>query len=143
MKKLATILMLIAAIIAGGATIEAKTTKKGKAKTSHSASSSMWHGNIPTAARLYKFFEGDTYDSQFSHRDYYSEDGMTYNNGVCEIEYWGSRVGAEVSVTVYDAASRNWLYNDIKNYIKKKNLSRYHDVTMEGNTIHWIIDSYK
>lgn len=41
MKKLITILMLAVAIIAGGATVEAKTTKKAKAKTSKSSSASL------------------------------------------------------------------------------------------------------
>lgn len=40
MKKLITILMLAVAIIAGGASVEAKTTKKSKAKTSQTASKS-------------------------------------------------------------------------------------------------------
>ena len=39
MKKLATILMLVVSLLAGSAPVEAKTTKKGKANSSHRSSS--------------------------------------------------------------------------------------------------------
>ena len=53
MKKLITILTLVAALIAGGISAEAKTTRKSKAKTSQTASSKAiakftYHGTTYT-----------------------------------------------------------------------------------------------
>ena len=51
MKKIATIIMLVAAILIGGITVEAKTTKKkGKTKTNQTSRSS----NIQRDLDLYE-----------------------------------------------------------------------------------------
>lgn len=56
MKKIVTILILVATILAGGMTIDAKTTKKkakAKAKTSKTSSASKnWNGENPNGVQI-------------------------------------------------------------------------------------------
>lgn len=130
MKKLATILMLVAAILVGGISMEAKTTKKNSSKSSSSAS---WNGDIPSAAIILK---ADNYKSQFKNKGY---DTSYWPNkpGVFEMEWCGSSGGPQVNITVYDSTKLKWLYNNIKSYIRNNKSVSNSDVSISGNTIYW------
>ena len=138
MKKVIMIMMLISALLVGGIAVEAKTTKKSKSTTTQS-SSRLWNGDIPSATILYSMFTNDKkYDRQFRDHGYIiiDETFKQWNKyGVCEIEIWGGSGGSFVDVIVYDPTKRNWLYNNIKNFISSHKLRHYEKVEMKGNTI--------
>lgn len=136
MKKIVTILMLVAVLFATGASVDAKTTKKkAKARTSQTSSGSKyWNGDMPTA-KLVLDFSGiggeDTYG--FAQKGYRIIDGEVdpawFKDGVCKIENWGGSGGGETTISVYNSSKLNQLYNDIKKAAKG------YEVTKKGNTI--------
>ena len=149
MKKIATILMLVVAVLVGGTTLDAKTTKKkGKSKTTQtsSAPSAQWNGDIPSAKIIEQFFMGSLseaqkskYKNQFINHGYHFEDydDIAIKEGVCEIEVSYSQ-SIEIYIKVYDPELRNWLYNNIRSFKKsQKSTGRYYGVYLDGDTIYF------
>ena len=115
MKKIATIIMLVAALLCGTDAVDAKTTKRAsKAQTSQTSSNDMWNGDIPTGKNICTLTDK-------SERSYYKKgyrEGewpiWLKKNGVCSIEIWGGRGGRGLTIKVYNASKLNWLYQDLK-----------------------------
>ena len=143
MKRLVTILMLMAAIIFGCMEADAKTTKnKAKAKTSQTTSSN-WNGSMPSGAYLFRLIRNGELASALrskGYRDCNSEWGHgLIKDGVCMIDYWWGTGGAEWIITVYDNSKLNWLYNGLKQAVAK---DKYYDVTKSGSVITVSWDPY-
>ena len=139
MKKLATILMLVAAILAGGMTMDAKTTKKLSSKSSSSAT---WNGDIPSAAIIIKLFDSSDGSQLVKHGYKFTEESesdlidMTWTkSGVCKFNYThGMEAGDDVlKIEVYDSSKRTKLYNELKKYLSKK---KGYIVWQSGNEIY-------
>lgn len=86
MKKIFTICLLIIALLAGGMTMDAKTTKK---KSSKSSSSASWNGDIPSAAII---LSADEYKSQFKNKGY-DTSYWPYKPDVFDMEWVGTSGG--------------------------------------------------
>lgn len=148
MKHIAAIVMLIAAIMVGATSVDAKTTKRStKATSSQSSSSSQWRGDIPTASLLFNILTENA-DRQFRSHGY----SITVANvdwidvtwekpGVCKINYFhGVEAGDEgMTIDVYDSAQCTRLYEDLKQYKVKKNM-KYWDLSRRDNTIYLSLD---
>ena len=145
MRKIATILMLVAVFLIGVTVVDAKTTKKkSKARTTRSVSA-QWNEDIPSASIIEQFFmsglseaQKSKYRSQFIDHGYHFEDyeSIAIKEGVCEIEFAPAAQTMEIYIVVYDSELRNWLYNDIRSLIKsKKSNSRFYNTYVNGNTI--------
>lgn len=140
MKKVITICLLVVTLLAGGMSMDAKTTKKtSKAKTTRTSSSSKyWDGDMPTATLALAFVgpankNSDSYG--FAQKGYRVTEGEVCDawikDGVCKIENWGGSGGGETTVTVYDTSKLNQLYNAIKTAAQKRGL----EVNKNGNSI--------
>lgn len=148
MKKIATILMLLAAFLVGGMTMDAKTTKKKSTKTKTTlTSSAQWNGDIPSASVIAQFFMGSLsetqkskYKKQFINHGYYFEDydSIAINEDVCEIKVSYAAQSIEIYITVYDSSERDWLYNNILSFKKsQKSNGRFYGVYLNGDTIYF------
>lgn len=137
MKKIITICFLVVTLLAGGMTMDAKTTKKksSKARTSQT-SSSNWNGSMPSGAYLFQLITSGNWQSTLrskGFRDCNSEygNGLT-KDGVFMIDHWGGSRGAEWIITVYDTSKLDWLYNGLRQAASKNS---YYDVSKSGNVI--------
>ena len=138
MKKLATILMLVAVLFVGGATIDAKTTKKkAKARTTQTSSDGMWNGDIPTGKNLctedWSNWSGHGYYKKGYKKWTVAEEPGVKKDGVCSITPWREGVWGGLNVTVYDTNKLNWLYNDLLKANSK--YKTYSGITKNGNCI--------
>lgn len=141
MKKTLTLITLIVVILLGGASLEAKTTKKkSKARTSQT-SSSNWHGSIPTGAYAFKLIKNHNMRSALESKGYRKGQGETdfalIKDGVCIYEDWLASGGISYWFVVYDPASATRLYNELKKAIGKN--TKY-SLYKKGNKIQ--IDEY-
>lgn len=114
MKKVITICFLVATLLSGGMTIDAKTTKKSKAKTSSSKKSSRPAGaiafvSIQNGGKLYLMKNGDVKIIPAS----WDRDGEYTKENGAYIFTWGSGVHGDNQLSV-----------------------------IYGNTMYQIIDSY-
>ena len=83
MKRLATILMLVVTILVGGATIEAKTTsKKAKAKTTQTTSSSKINKLLTEYEEIVEWLNRWDYDE--SKKCYVGGAGQSFIEGMGE-----------------------------------------------------------
>ena len=143
MKILATILMLVVAIIFGGMTADAKTTKKKTKGRTTQTTSSNWNGGMPSGAYLFKLIDNGGLDSALRSKGYRNCNSEWGNglikDGVCMIDYWWGTGGAEWIITVYDTSKLNWLYNGLKQAVAK---NKHYDVTKSGNVISVSFDPY-
>lgn len=140
MRKFITLCLLVVTLLVGVITVDAKTTKKkAKAKTTQTTSGSKyWNGDMPTAILALNFIGpasefGDSYG--FSKKGYRITEGEVSDawikDGVCKIENWGGSGGGQTTITVYDSAKLNQLYNNIKMAAQKRGL----EVNKRGNSI--------
>ena len=144
MKKVITICLLIVTLLAGGMTMEAKTTKKkGKTRTTQT-SSAQWNGDIPSAKIIEQFFMGglseaqkSKYRNQFINHGYHLEDydDIAIKEGVCEIETQRSAQTIDIYIKIYDTSKRQWLYKDMQNLVKSHGKYSGLFVSLEGNHI--------
>lgn len=135
MKKIATVLMLVAVLLIGGMTLDAKTTKKSKAKTRTSqSSSSQWNNGVPSPKYLctHWLYSGDDItlpeilvaDLQ---KHGYKGNPDDWENlkmtkpGVCTIEYKEYRDNdmEELKITIENKATRQWFFNIANSLISK------------------------
>lgn len=144
MKKIATILMLVAALLIGGISTDAKTTKKKKKAKAKTTASITWNGDIPSAEIVYSLDPTvSKYDSQFRNHGYsisslIPADKTWEKPGVCKIWIACGSGGCGVEIEINNATQRNKLYNDLKQIFKSKgpyNIKGKYPVEMNGNTI--------
>ena len=132
MKKLATILMLAVVLLIGGATVDAKTTKKkATARSTQSTSNDMWNGDIPTGKNLCS--NGGWSERGYYKKGYRDMDSLgVIKKGVCSVEAWAGG-GSGLVITVYNSAKLNWLYQDLQ----KANAiyHQYSQIWKNGNEI--------
>lgn len=139
MKRITAIIMLMAVILIGGMTIDAKTTKKNSSKSSSSAT---WNGDIPSPSIIVKLFDTNN-GSQLEKHGYRFTDNSSDDmidlswtkSGVCKFNYThGSEAGDDaLEIDVYDSAKRNKLYKDLKKYLSNK---KGYSVFQSGNQIY-------
>lgn len=152
MKKAITICLLVITLLAGGMTMDAKTTKKkGKAKArTTQTTSSKWNGDIPSASFLADTFffgydhpnNGSTFKSHgYTIREEYGSVEAARKEGVCEMEVENYAKTIQLEIKVYDSADGDWLYNNICNYIKSKGKRSGLIVSKEGNEITFMLSS--
>lgn len=150
MKKQATILMLVDAILVGGMTMEAKTTgKKGKTRSAQS-SSAQWNGDIPSAKIIEQFFmtgsdaQTSKYRSQFINHGYHFKDyeDIAIKEGVYKIETQRYAQTIDVNIKISDSTQRQWLYNDMQALVKSKGKRSGLFVSMDGNEIIFSLSRY-
>ena len=149
MRKIATILMLVAAILVGGMTMDAKTTKKKpKAKTAQTTSAEQWNGDIPPASFLadtfffgYKFPDNNSIFKKHGYTliEKFGSVEAASKEGVCEMEVENSAKTIELNIIVYDSSERDWLYNNISSYIKSKGKNSCLFVSKDGNEITFML----
>lgn len=85
MKKIATVLMLIAAILVGGMTLDAKTTKKkAKVRTTQTTSSSKINKLLTEYEEIVEWLNRWDYDE--STKSYVGGAGQSFINGIVEEE---------------------------------------------------------
>ena len=144
MKKIVTILMLLTALLIGGMTADAKTSKKkAKAKTSQSSSTSKyWNGDMPTAKNLLENME--SLSPEFAKKGYRVLDDRPMfwsiiKDGICSIEWMQGMSYGDLIITVFDTSKLNWLYEDLKKAIKK---NKGYSVSKEGNVIDVCVNYY-
>ena len=143
MKRIFTILMLVAAVLVGGTTVDAKTTKKkAKAKTTQTSSSALWNGDMPTAKNLLENME--SLSPEFAKKGYrvLEEGHMSWSiikNGICSIEWMQGMSYGDLIITVFDTSKLNWLYEDLKKAIRK---NKGYSVSKEGNVIDVCVNYY-
>lgn len=108
MKKLATLLMLIVALLVGGMTIEAKTTKKNsKARTSQTSSKSSF--NFKQIVNLYDKL------------DYMSSLNTIHDNITKEMAKYGFKPGREYeSKYLMESPDESTWYEDAMHYTYSK-----------------------
>lgn len=136
MKKIATILMLITAILVGGMTLDAKTIKK---KSSKSSTTATWNGDIPSAGIIIAW---RNYESQLINHGYRADGSGCTKPGVCSFEHMGTSGGWVIDIEIPDSNKRTWLYNNIKSYIRnsKDKDIRKSTVRMYSTGIGWDIN---
>ena len=144
MKKVIAICLLVATLLAGSISLDAKTTKKkGKTRTTQTASA-QWNGDIPSAKIIEQFFMGglseaqkSKYKDQFINHGYHFEDydEIAIKEDVCEIETQRSAQTIDLFIKIYDSAQRQWLYKDLQNFVKSQGKRTGFFVFMEGNHI--------
>lgn len=143
MKKIVTILMLVAVVLVGGMTMDAKTTKKKKkARTTQTSSSALWNGDLPTAKNLLENME--SLSPEFAKKGYrVLEDRHMFwsiiKDGICSIEWMQGVYYGDLIITVYDTSKLNWLYEDLKKAIIK---NKGYSVSKEGNVIDVCVNYY-
>lgn len=132
MKKAITICLLVVTLLAGGMTMDAKTTKKKSSKSSASAS---WNGDVPSAALIFNLGP----ESEFTSHGYYWDDGGYKKPGVCEFHRMGTSGGWVIDIEIPDSSKRTWLYNNIKSFIKnsKSKYIRKSQVTLYKTGLSW------
>ena len=150
MKKLATILMLVAVLFIGGSTVDAKTTKKkAKARTTQTSSSALWNGDIPSALFIYSLnYDTSERDLKEFRKHGYKEDdccaGTTCSwekSNVCTVytdaiyaEDWKDD-GVITTIWIKDSSSRNKLYNDLKKLIAQTGTGKICSVSLDDGEI--------
>lgn len=142
MKKVITLCFLIAVLLAGGMTMEAKSTKK-KSKGRSSQTSAQWNGDIPSGTILYNtFFNGkaSSYKSHFIDHGYtvneeYGSIESISKDGVCEMIIDVAAQQRELTIVVDDSSRRQWLYNSLSQLVKSLGKRSGYWVYMEGNEI--------
>lgn len=127
MKKIATILILASVLLIGGVTLDAKTTKKSKAKTRTSqSSSSQWNNGVPLPSYLCSHWLYSDDDitlpeilvSDLKKHGYKgnSDDWVNLKmtkSGVCTIKYeehYDTQM-QELIITIENKATRQWFFN--------------------------------
>ena len=136
MKKVITICLLVVTLLVGGMTMDAKTSKK---KSSKSSSSATWNGDIPSAAII---VNPHKYDSQLINHGYRDDYTGFIKSGVCEFHHMGTSGGWVIDIEIPDSSKRNWLYNNIKSYIRnsKDKTIRKSKVRLYDTGIGWDIN---
>ena len=146
MKKLLTILMLVAVLFVGGATVDAKTTKKkAKARTTQTSSSALWNGDIPSALFIYSLNDGhpERNETEFKKHGYKDDcAGRTClfeKSNICKVfsdadgaEVWQDN-GVCTTIWIKDSSSRNKLYNDLKKLIAQKGTGKICSVSLSDD----------
>ena len=135
MKRIFTILMLVAVVLVGVMTIDAKTTKKKKkARTTQTSSSALWNGDMPTGNNILK--NGSWLSPVFAQKGFREVKGEDFpaikKDGVCCIEYCGGMGAEQWTITVFDTSKLNWLYQDLK---KATAHDKLYSVNLNGNII--------
>lgn len=142
MKRAITLILMAMVILIGGATVDAKTTKK-KSKSRSSQPSAQWNGDIPSGTILFNtFFNGkaSSYKSQFINHGYtvneeYGSIESVSKDGVCEMKMEDASQQRWLTIVVYDPTQRKWLYNNLTQLVKSKGNRSGYSVYMEGDEI--------
>ena len=141
MKKLVTILMLVAFFFIGGTTVDAKTTKKAKAKTSSTQKSSKPSGalamvNIQNGGKLYLMNNGKVKVTPSS----WDSDGKYVKSNGAYIMNWGTgtygdnKISVIYGNTMYTVIITDYDDNDFWDYYWDHNFNLAAAASFDANS---------
>lgn len=107
------------------------------------AASSLWNGDIPSAEIIYSFFyKGSSRYAQplTSHGYKLTDNVMTkqaLKPGFCQMDFKFNDSGATLDIRLEDEAGRDWLVDNIKDYISSTLDPDYTVTLAEDGVIHF------